>query len=913
MLKKFERFIGRFRLQTVLTVSLVLFIALAIGITGFLSFQNSQYAINDLSSQLENEISDRIVEHLDNYLEIPHLINQLCLDSIRLGEIHLYDNDSLKQHFQELSYRYDSVKAICYGNELEGNYIIISSVGAPGIANGTDRFLGISLKETNFTFEEYRIDHEGQILEQTLSIPNYDPRTRPWYKAAVEGKGSVWTPIYMWLDGIVSVDAVVPVYSDQGTLVGVLDTALTMTGIGDFLQNLEISKNGQAFIIEKSGLLVASSIFREPYAKETDELVRLSALDCNDTVISSTTHYLIQHVAPHTDFSTRQQYDFDIAGVRQFVQVTPYRDRYGLDWLIVVVIPESDFMVKINASNQTTVLLIIFTIIGTIIICILLARWITKPILSLNKSAKALANGDWTNWVEFDRSDELGELSHSFKFMADQLKTAFLSLKSSEERYLSLFESSADAILLLDGLLLLHINRVGEEMFGISGREAIGKDVRVVLGRDGLSISEMIESSISAQDNGYTDNTISRICGGIEHFMNIRLTQVSAEGTIYNLVLIRDITDQRQAYILLAEQEALRESYAHIQIILHLFPDPTFVIDNDGHILFWNQALERMTGVVSEEMIGKGDYAYSEVLYGSKRPILIDVALHPEIPCEDLYPYLEHSEDVLNASFWKNVSGERKFFSVIAAPFYDKNGHINGAIESIRDITSHKRAEEALRIANKKLNLLSTITRHDIINKVMISKLNADLLLESDMNSEQKNFITTIKQSLTAIKHFIAFTGTYQELGLNVPIWQDVRDTFNRAALEIKTSDVVIHNEVFNISILADPLFEKVCYNLIENAIRHGVHLTRIDITAYETNEGLRISVEDDGLGVFDDTKEKIFERGYGNNTGLGLFLAREILLISEITLTERGQYGTSCRFDIDVPKGKYKRDNESK
>ncbi|HWQ66672.1 MAG TPA: PAS domain S-box protein [Methanospirillum sp.] len=904
--KKVYHFIGRFRIRTVLTVSLVIILVCAMGITGLLAFLNSQYAVSELADQLQNEISNRIDQHLDTYLESPHLINQLCQDSIRLGEIDVHDNEGLKRHFQELSYRYKSFESVYYANQHEGNYSIISSVGAPGVAHGTDRFLGFSRKETNFSFEEYRIDREGRIIEKTYEIQNYDPRTRPWYKSAVQAESPTWTPIYMWLEGVVSQDAVVPVYSDKKELLGVLGTSLTLTGIGDFLQDLQISKRGQAFIIEKSGLIVASSKIKEPYKKDNGELVRLSAIECNDSVLQATTQY-IQHYLPDLgNITQRQQFNFDLAGERQLVQVTPYHDTYGLDWLIVVVIPESDFMERINSNNQTTVLLIIGSILGTIIICILLARWITDPILSMNQSARALAQGDWKSFTELDRHDELGELSHSFKNMADQLQSAFSSLQASEERYLTLFQSSADAILLFDGFLLLHMNRAGEEMCMISSREATGKDVRDLFGPMGYEISELIESSVSIPNSGYRDQTISRTIGGIEQFMNIRLTQIQAIGKTLSLIHIRDITDQRRAYISFAEQEALRESYSHIQMILQLLPDPTFVIDQGGKVLFWNKAMEKMTGLMADTMIGKGEYVYSEAIHSTKQPILIDLALHEEIPSEDLYPIIERSGDVLKTSFWIETSGELKFLSAISARLFDKNGDVIGAIESIRDITSHKMAEEALLIANKKLNLLSSITRHDIMNKVMISKAYLSLIEESDLNSEQTEYITAIQQSMIAIEHFISFTKTYQEIGLKIPIWQDVRETFSRAAQGVVTGDVVIQIEIQSTSILVDPLFEKVCYNLIENAIRHGSHLTRIVITGHKTNEGLVISVEDDGCGVPDDQKEIIFERGYGKNTGYGLFLTREILSLSEITIVEKGKSGIGCRFDIKVPKGKF-------
>lgn len=882
------------------------------GITGFLAFLNSQYVVSDLAGQLQNEVSDRIVQHLDTYLKTPHLVNHLCQDSIRLGEINIHDNEGLRRHFQEMSYRYGSVEAICYANEQEGNYTIISLVGAPGIANGTDRFWGVSQESTNFTFEEYLVDRNGRIKEKTLSKPQYDPRTRPWYQAAVQARGQSWTPIYMWLEGVVSQDAVVPVYSDNNELLGVLDTSLTLTGIGDFLQNLQISKHGQAFIIERSGLLVASSTIHEPYTRVNGELVRISALDCNNTVIQSTTRYLNEHFPNDLTISSRQQFSFDMAGAGQLVQVSPYQDQYGLDWLIVVVIPESDFMEKINVNSQITVLLILFSIIGTIIISILLAGWITWPIISMNHSARALAHGDWTSFKELDRRDELGELSHSFKKMADQLRATFSSLKSSEERYVHLFQSSADAILLFDTYSLVQMNRAGEEMFAISYKEAKGKDVRTLFGEIGNGIGDMIDSSLSSDDNGYIDNTISQTINGTELFMNIRLTRVPVDNKVLSLVHIRDITDQRLAIIASAEQKALRESYYQIQTILQLLPDPTLVIDSNGNVLFWNKALEKLTGVMSDKMIGTGDYAYSEAIYPSIRPILIDFALHPEKPYVNWYPSIEQDGEVLRSITTLEKYGETRYYSVIAARLYDKNGEVIGAIESIRDITSHKIAEEALLIANKKLNLLSSITRHDILNKITITRAHVSLLEDSGLNEEAMISVDAIKRSTAEIEHFIAFTKIYQEIGVQIPIWQDAGETFNTVITGMQTGDLVINNEVTNISILVDPLFEKVCYNLIENAVRHGENLTRIDIISEETEEGVRISVVDDGCGVSEDLKEKIFERGYGKNTGYGLFLSREILSLSGITITERGRYGAGCRFDIDVPRGKFRKKPKS-
>jgi len=911
-LHQVKRFIGRYKLRTVLTVSLVVLLICAMGLTWFLAYQNSQNITSDLAGQLETEISDRITQHLEVYLETPHLVNILCLDAIKYGGIDVHDNAALEKYFRALSYRFPTVESICYANEEDGNYIIVSSVGAAGIANGTDRYLGYSRAETNFSFVEYLTDKNGAIIKQTVEPVPYDPRTRPWYKTAInDGKNPKWTPIYMWVEGVVSQDAVVPVYSEQNNLTGVLDTSLTLSGINDFLQGLRISDHGEAFIIEKSGLLVGSSGYDESYTKNNNTLIRISALNLTDSVIGPTTRYLVNNEHIQSNLTSREQFQLELNGVREWIQISPFQDDHGLDWLIVVAIPESDFMEKVNASNNVTILLIITSIIGTIILCIGLARWITGPLLLLNRSARSLAKGDWTDWTDLERRDEIGELSQSFRQMADQLQDTFISLKSSEERYIRLFNSSADAILLFNDYILVQMNRAGEEMFGISRNDAIGSDIRNLFDNLGPGIGEMIRLGYEP-DSGYLDRTISRISSRGEQFMNIRLTRIPVEKKHMSLVHIRDITDQRTAILAFAEQESLKESYSQITTILQMLPDPTFVINAKGEIIIWNMAIEKLTGKHFDEMIGKKDYSYSQAIHNTAQPILIDLALSKREYTGTIYQDVERTGDLLKTSFKTDISGEVKYFSCLAAPLYNKKGEIVGAIESIRDITSHKLDEEALLIANKKLNLLSSITRHDIINKIMITKAHLFLLEESPLTDEQIDSLNAIRRSMSEIEHFIAFTKTYQELGTSVPIWQDIRETCNRAVNNIELGNVDFQNYITGISILADPLFEKVCYNLIENAIRHGQDLTEIIIAAEEIPEGLLITIKDNGPGVPEENKELIFERGFGKNTGFGLFLVREILSISEIVIVERGTFGDGSRFEIVVPKGKFRINSEN-
>jgi PAS domain S-box-containing protein len=891
-----------------LTVSIVLIFTIAVGITGYLAFLNSQNVAYELTGELLNQITDRIEQHLEIYLHVPHSINLEIQDSITQGELNLTDNVRLKQHFQVLSYRFNTSTAICYGNEEDGNYTIVSSVGAPGVAVGTDRFWGFSDKATNNSFLEFKIDQNGQVLEKTLNLSNYDPRIRPWYKTAVLAGGPAWAPIYMWLEGVVSIDAVSPVYNEKNKLLGVLDTSLTLTGISDFLKGLHISEHGEAFIIDRSGLLIASSKISKPYVLDNSELVRLSALDCNNSVIKSTVEYLTQQNKNGLNETTNEQFSIDIQNERQFVEVTPYKDPYGLDWLIIVVIPESDFMGNVNKETQVSLFLIIISIICAIIICILLAHWITSPILSLNKSVKAYAEGDWTSRTYLNRQDELGELSESFNQMADQLEKNINSLRTSKEQYQNLFHSSADAILFFSDAKMIDINRSGEKMLSVSKDKCVGKSITDIIGNMGFDIG-IIEKVVSSDIPEYHETVISRNLSGSGQFINVRISKVPSKEKNLKLVHMRDITEQRKAIISITEQESLCEFYSRIEMILQFLPDPTYVIDSNGYVLFWNKAIEQLTGLTSEEIKKSGELKSVDPFYKFGKPGLVSIALDPDLQSEAVYPNLEWSKDVVRASIWVEIQGEKRFLLLTATRLYDKSGQIDGAIESIRDITPRKLVEDSLIIANKKLNLLSSITRHDIQNKVTIVKSFVVLLEEFDMNSEQKSYIEAIKRSMLSIDHIIGFTKTYEELGLKVPVWQDVGESFDKAVKRVDYGDVVIHNEIRGISILVDPLFETVCYNLIENAIRHGKGLTKIEITTVETADNLIISVEDNGCGVSEDEKEMIFEKGYGKNTGFGLFLTREILEISGITISENGQEGSGCRFEIAVPKGKFRRE----
>lgn len=224
------------------------------------------------------------------------------------------------------------------------------------------------------------------------------------------------------------------------------------------------------------------------------------------------------------------------------------------------------------------------------------------------------------------------------------------------------------------------------------------------------------------------------------------------------------------------------------------------------------------------------------------------------------------------------------------------------------DVTERKRAEEALRLANKKLTILNSITRHDINNQLTAFQGFLELYhREYQRDAKAQGYFNRLIEITNIIENTISFAKFYQELGVQAPVWQQVRETILTSVAVLASPEITLVVDVGDVEIFADLLLEKVFYTLAENAVRHGEMVTKIRFTTEETPDALKIICEDNGRGVPTEAKERIFKREYYQHTGLGLFLAREILDITGITIHETGEPGKGARFEITVPKGAYR------
>ena len=314
----------------------------------------------------------------------------------------------------------------------------------------------------------------------------------------------------------------------------------------------------------------------------------------------------------------------------------------------------------------------------------------------------------------------------------------------------------------------------------------------------------------------------------------------------------------------------------------------------DGLITDWNKGADRLFGYSAPEIMGK--------------PITL---LFPADRQEDNRALLEKVLQGENVPLYETElirkDHERIQVSLSVSPIRNTQNVIIGASVIAHDITERKQMENALEQANKKLQLLNSITRHDIINQVMALNNCLDMTDESIQDPGLHSLIHKAKTAAANISQQISFTREYQDIGVKKPEWQNVDVSIQNAAGTLDSGTVVIDRGEKTLEIFADPLFVKVFYNLIDNSLRHGEKLTRIRITHREDPDGLTLIYEDDGVGISARDKKKIFTKGFGKNTGLGLFLIREILAITRITITEDGVPGTGVRFGIHVPKDGYR------
>jgi adenylate cyclase len=428
-------------LRVVFVVPFLLQIFASVGLTGWLSFRNGSNAVNDLATQLRVELSNRILQELNTYLETPHIVNQINVDTLKMGLINLNNTSLMERYLWNQLKQFKTTSYIGVG--LQNGYY----VGANRNDDGTIEF-DIVDQRTAGKFEKWLTNNQGD-RSQLLSVrENYDPRVRPWYKAGVKAGKPVWSEIYAYFGSrVLVISANQPIYNQKKQLLGVASTDLTLERISQFLNGLKIGKTGQTFVMEKNGYLVATSTLEETFIvhQKQNDTERIQAVNSSNPLTQATARYLLEYFVNLDQIQQPSQLTFNLNGKQQYLQVTPLSDGRGINWLIVVVVPESDFMAEINANTQTTILLCLVALLLATLCGIYTSRWISTPILRLSQASQAIASGELDQQIPVEPIQELSILANSFNTMTQQLKTSFNELeKTNAELEQRVEERTAD-------------------------------------------------------------------------------------------------------------------------------------------------------------------------------------------------------------------------------------------------------------------------------------------------------------------------------------------------------------------------------------------------------------------------------------------------------------------------------------
>ncbi|OPX70177.1 MAG: sensory histidine kinase AtoS [Methanoregulaceae archaeon PtaU1.Bin059] len=362
-------------------------------------------------------------------------------------------------------------------------------------------------------------------------------------------------------------------------------------------------------------------------------------------------------------------------------------------------------------------------------------------------------------------------------------------------------------------------------------------------------------------------------------------------------------------------KEAMQRS--GIGAFLDSIPDGACILDGNRRVVYWNAILTEWTGISPESARGRD---ISEFIHYDQQRVLsliltqvmegggavyLSPQLHPHfIPAPYPNGGLRIQQTIIQPQRGP-LPGESTLLLII----HDVTEIVRQvkAYRAVRDralqeLEERTRAENALQVSNRKLNLLSSITRHDILNSLTALLMCASMMKEEAKDEGSREGFEKIESIGWTIKRQIDFTKNYQDVGVKSPQWQNVQSIVNQAREQLEGAGFRLECRVKDLEVYADPLLSKVFYNLMENSMRHGERVTEIRVSYRHDPRGITLVYADNGIGIPDSEKEKIFRRESYKNTGFGLFLSREILSITGLEIRETGVAGEGARFEIHGP-----------
>ncbi|WP_413173926.1 PAS domain S-box protein [Anabaena azotica] len=599
-------------LRWLLIVPFVVQIVGAVGLVGYFSYRSGQESVNQLTTEIRTQTTNNVVQYLDHYLSIPVLINRINADAFHLGYLKIDNTSQLEKYFYNQLQQFPTVSHIMLGTE-QGIFLVANRNPLPSL------FLSNPTQPSQVQI--YQVNRNGQKIRLIKTLENFNLKSRPWYLTAVQVGKPVRIPIFRVQDNSeLSLNSSYPIYNlNKDKLLGVFSAASDLSYLHKFMGSLRIGKTGRVFVIERNGLLIGASTNQLPYRKKQHNgkihVEQIKAIDSQDTLIKATSRYLFDKFGSFKNINKSLQLDFFKSNhkERQFVQIVPYKDDLGLDWLIVVVVPESDLTTTIEKNNKHTILLCGLTFLTATGMGILTTKWITRPISRISQASQSIARGELNQPLSQDQIiTEIKILSTSFNAMSEQIQNSFsrveVALQESTEKYQILFKTLPIGIAITDKTgKIIEINPASKSIFGISDQLQISNsdiipDWQLVIRDDGSIVQSNEYTFVKAlEENQLIHDAKFCVVHSDNSLQWLSINAAPIPLTNYGVVITyMDITKLQKTKF------ALRDSEARFRKIALSSPGAIYIIVHsvDGSIYFEyvSSAIEEIHEIKIEDL-----------------------------------------------------------------------------------------------------------------------------------------------------------------------------------------------------------------------------------------------------------------------------------------------------------------------
>ncbi len=705
----------KFSLSLVLAIPFTIQAIVIAALVGYLSYRSGYRAVESLANQLMAKAGDLVTYKLDNYLQTARRINQTHITTLKSGALAPDDLDRLHRYLILRHRQFPEVSTLLYGSR-QGDFLTSHRVSPEQAKAGYTPLqptdlpfeLGRSNPDDPSQLNVYTADESGNLGRYLETIEKIDVRERPWFDRAIKTQKPGWgQPFQVGTTNLLALPAYAPVDDDEGKLQGVFSVNLTLNRVGHFLEMLSVGKNGETFLLERNGLLLASSA-REPsywFSDEdshstTEESLPLSEpgnVEFRRIHASESPNPLLQEVWQHLktadldNLQTPRALIRDINGDRHFVYATPYRDESGLDWRIVTVVPVSDFTGEIQRIVRRTIVFSGLALVGAIGSGVWISRRIGRSLSRLTAATQSIAAGEFDRSLPPTRIREVATLSEGFDRMANDLCQADRLRQNYQQ---DLERQVAEKTAALNEAQ--HIARVGSWEWDLNTQEVVWSpelyriyeaEDRAPVPRPDLEIQqihpdnrdrfqrEVVEAAFAGESFD-TDLRIVTQKGNIRYIHAKGKPVYNDRGEAVKFVgTVADITDRKRIEL------ALQHSEAQLQVITDSVPGCISYVDAERRYRFVNRTYEQWFHCRKQDILGRtleetiGTEAYDRVR------VHVDRVLSGEsVTYEAELPYR---------------GGQTRYISAVLVPDIEED-RVRGYYALITDISDRKQAELAL-------------------------------------------------------------------------------------------------------------------------------------------------------------------------------------------------------------------------